>query len=64
MQATSLRTVLHLNGGNVGVDDDSVDALLLERLDGLGAGVVELTSLSDGQAARTQYEYLDQSDQL
>ncbi len=59
-----MRTVLHLNGGNVGVDDNSVDALLLERLDGLGAGVVELTRLSDGQAARTQYEYLDQSDQL
>ncbi len=53
-----LRLVRYLNGGYVGVDDDSVDTLLLERLDGLGAGVVELPRLPDGQAARTQDQHL------
>jgi hypothetical protein len=48
----------HLNGGDVGVDDDSVDTLLLERLDGLGAGVVKLPRLPDGQAPRTQDQHL------
>ncbi len=48
----------YLNCGNVGIDDDSVDALLLERLDGLGAGVVKLPRLPDGQAPRTKDQHL------
>jgi hypothetical protein len=55
---TILKKNCNLNGGNVGVDDDSVDALLLERLDGLGAGVVKFPRLPDGQAPRTQDQHL------
>lgn len=39
------------DGGDVRVDHDSVNSLLLERLYGLRTGVVEFTCLTDGQAA-------------
>lgn len=35
-----------LHGGNIGVDEDHFDALLLESLDGLGTTVIELTGLT------------------
>lgn len=38
-----------LNGSDVWVDQDGLDARLLERLDGLRAGVVEFTGLADGE---------------
>ena len=42
-----------LDGGNVGVDQNDLDALLLEGLDALTAGVVELTGLADAETATT-----------
>ena len=43
---------------NVRVDEDRIDALLLESLDSLGAGVVKLAGLADGQASRAKDEDL------
>mmetsp|Transcript_53358 Transcript_53358/g.126154 ORF Transcript_53358/g.126154 Transcript_53358/m.126154 type:complete len:499 (-) Transcript_53358:1442-2938(-) len=39
------------DSGDVGVDEDGFAALLLERLDSLGAGVVKLASLTDLKSA-------------
>src|SRR5262249_454890 len=46
-----------LDGGDVGVDEHRGDALLLERLDSLRAGVVELAGLADLQRARAEHEH-------
>ena len=46
-----------LDGGDVRVDEDRGDALLLERLDRLRAGVVELAGLADLQRARAEDEH-------
>ena len=43
-----------LDSGNVWVDENGVDALLLQCLDGLGSGVIELPSLSNGEATRSE----------
>ncbi|CAI6053242.1 unnamed protein product [Clonostachys chloroleuca] len=43
-----------LNGGNVGVDEHRVDAFLLQSLDGLTTGVIELAGLTDAQATTAQ----------
>ena len=51
-----------LDGGDVWVDEDGVDAFLLERLDGLRARVVKLTRLADREAARAQDEDLARRD--
>ncbi|GKT45601.1 LOW QUALITY PROTEIN: uncharacterized protein ColSpa_05782 [Colletotrichum spaethianum] len=51
-------TLGRLDGSNVGVDEDSVDALLFQGLDGLRAGVVELSSLSDAETTTAQDEHL------
>ena len=40
-----------LDRRDVGVDQDDLNALLLQRLDGLRARVVEFTGLADGQTA-------------
>ena len=50
-------TLRGLNGGNVRIDKHAGDALLAQSLQGLRAGVVEFTCLSDFQCARTQYEH-------
>lgn len=47
-----------LHGGDVGVDEDGLDLLLLHRLDGLRAAVVELPRLADRQPAGPQDEHL------
>ena len=47
-----------LDGGDVGIDEHRGDALLLERLDGLCAGIVELAGLADLQGARAEHEDL------
>mmetsp|Transcript_14281 Transcript_14281/g.23195 ORF Transcript_14281/g.23195 Transcript_14281/m.23195 type:complete len:1459 (-) Transcript_14281:343-4719(-) len=47
-----------LHRGNVGVHEDSLDTLLLERLDGLVTGVVELTGLTNGKTTRAEKENL------
>ena len=47
-----------LDRGDVRVDEDRGDALLLERLDRLRAGVVELAGLADLQRARAEHEDL------
>jgi hypothetical protein len=47
-----------LDGGNVGVDEDGFDALLLEGLDALGAGVIELAGLTNGESSRSDEEDL------
>ncbi len=47
-----------LDGGDVGVDEDDLDVLLLQGLDGLGARVVELAGLTDGEAAGAEDEDL------
>ncbi|KAI3479544.1 hypothetical protein L1887_58356 [Cichorium endivia] len=47
-----------LDGGDVGVDEHGVDALLLERLDGLRTGVVELTGLADRETTGAEDEHL------
>ena len=39
------------DGGRVGVDQDDAVALLLQRLAGLGAGIVELAGLADDDRA-------------
>jgi hypothetical protein len=49
-------TLGSLNRGNVGIDQDGVDAFFLERLDGLGTRVVKLSSLSDRQTSGTEHE--------
>lgn len=51
-----------LDGGNVRVDQDGVNALLLQGLDGLGAGVVKLSSLANGQTSRAKNEDLGHLD--
>eukprot|EP00962_Isochrysis_galbana_P040188 scaffold14529_cov117-Isochrysis_galbana.AAC.9 len=50
----------HLHRGDVGVDQDDLKPLLLERLDGLRARVVKLARLPNGQAARTEQQHLGQ----
>lgn len=40
------------------IDENGVDSLLLERLDGLRSRVVELSSLTDGESSRTENEDL------
>ena len=47
-----------LPGRDVGVDEDGADALLAEGLHGLGAGVVELARLADGEPAGADDEDL------
>jgi len=47
-----------LNSGNVGVDEDGVDALLLQSLDSLGTGVIEFTSLSDAETTTSENQDL------
>ncbi len=39
------------DGGRIGIDQDDPVALLLQRLAGLGAGIVELTGLADDDGA-------------
>lgn len=51
-------TLGRLDGRNVGVDEDGVDALLLESLDGLRTRVVKLSSLTDRETSRTENENL------
>jgi hypothetical protein len=46
-----------LDGRDVGIDENRVDALFLERLEGLRPGVVELASLTDFQCAGSQHEH-------
>ena len=48
---------LLLDGGDVGIDEHRSDALLLERLDGLCAGIVDLSGLADLQGARAEDEH-------
>ena len=47
-----------LHRRDVRVDQHDLEALLLERLDGLRARVVELARLADGEAARAEEEHL------
>mmetsp|Transcript_33962 Transcript_33962/g.66956 ORF Transcript_33962/g.66956 Transcript_33962/m.66956 type:complete len:788 (-) Transcript_33962:395-2758(-) len=47
-----------LDGRDIGVHEDHLDALLLERLDGLSAAVVELSRLSDGGPAGSEEQDL------
>src|SRR5690606_13441629 len=47
-----------LDGGNVWIDEDGVDALFLESLDGLRARVVEFTSLANAQASTAKNKNL------
>mmetsp|Transcript_31242 Transcript_31242/g.45695 ORF Transcript_31242/g.45695 Transcript_31242/m.45695 type:complete len:279 (+) Transcript_31242:3176-4012(+) len=51
-------TTRRLHGSDIGVDEDSLTALLLERLDSLRARVVELSSLSNLQPTRAEYQNL------
>ncbi len=44
------------DGRRVGVDQDDLKAILLEHLAGLGAGVIELASLTNDDGARTNDE--------
>jgi len=46
-----------LHRGDVGVDQDGSDPFLPQRLERLGAGVVELAGLADLQRAGTQHEH-------
>src|SRR5262245_33809729 len=46
-----------LDGGEVGVDEHRGDARLLEGLDRLCAGLVELAGLADLQRARAEHEH-------
>ena len=48
--------VRRLHGGNVGVDEDGADAFLLQRLEGLGAGIIELPGLADFEGPGTEDE--------
>ena len=43
-----------LDGGDIGVDQNGLDPLFLERLDRLGPGVVKLTCLADLKGSRSQ----------
>ena len=47
-----------LDGGDVGIDEDGFDALFVEGLDGLAAGIVELAGLADLERAAAQQEDL------
>jgi hypothetical protein len=47
-----------LDGGYVGVDEDRIDSLLLERLQALAPGVVELTCLPDLDGPAPDDKYL------
>ena len=44
------------DGGRIGVDQDDPVALFLERLAGLGAGIIELAGLPDDDRSRTDDE--------
>ena len=47
-----------LHGGNIGVDENRLYALLTQSLQSLRAGIVEFAGLSNLQGARTQQQYL------
>ena len=47
-----------LDRGDIGVDQDDLEALLLEGLDGLAAGIVELAGLADLEGAAAEEEDL------
>jgi hypothetical protein len=46
------------DGGRIGVDQDDLVALTLERLAGLGAGIVEFAGLTDDNGPRADDKYL------
>ncbi|GKT92902.1 LOW QUALITY PROTEIN: hypothetical protein Ct61P_10752 [Colletotrichum tofieldiae] len=52
------KTLGRLDGGNIGVDENGINALLLQSLDSLGAGIIELSSLSDAETTTAQDEDL------
>ncbi|KAH0294696.1 carbamoyl-phosphate synth, partial [Aureobasidium sp. EXF-3399] len=52
------QTLGSLDGGDIGVDQDCVDALLLKSLDGLRTRVIELTGLTDGETTTTKNQNL------
>src|SRR5205085_10294647 len=47
-----------LHRGDVGVDQHNLHALVLERLEGLRARVVELAGLADLESTRAEQEHL------
>ena len=50
--------MLGLMGGDVGIDEDGLDALFLQGFEGLRTGVVELARLANLQCARAEQEHL------
>ena len=46
-----------LHSGDVGVDEDSCNPLLLHGLEGLGTGIVKLAGLADLQRAAAQQQH-------
>jgi hypothetical protein len=51
-----------LDSGNVGVDEDSVDALLLQSLDSLTTRVIEFTSLTNAETTTAENQDLADRD--
>ena len=47
-----------LHGGDVGIDEDGLDALFLQGFEGLRTGVVKLARLANLQCARAEQEHL------
>lgn len=52
-----------LHRGNVWVDQDCLNSLFLQRLDGLGATVVKFACLANGEATRPKDDHLRQSEE-
>ena len=46
----------HLHRSDVRVHEDGVDVLLFQRLDGLGATVIELSGLTDAQTSTSEHK--------
>lgn len=51
-----------LHSGDVGVDENGLDAFLFERLDRLGARIIKLAGLADLESTGAEDEDLGQSE--
>jgi len=46
-----------LHGGDVGVDQNSLDLFFFESLDALRTGIIEFSGLADGETSRPQDQH-------